>query len=70
MWTMPQGIPDDLSNKRITLVATKVSEYLPYMYIVSYFQQKSVRVVVLLGLFHILIIKLFNYITVSTPFVY
>jgi len=27
VWTIPQGIPADLSNKRIILVATKVSEY-------------------------------------------
>ena len=32
VWTVPQGIASDLSDKRITLVATKVSEHvIPYM---------------------------------------
>ena len=28
VWTVPQGIPDDLSDRRIILVATKVSTFL------------------------------------------
>lgn len=32
VWTVPQGIASDLSDKRITLVATKVSGHvIPYM---------------------------------------
>ena len=32
VWTMPRGIPESLSDKRIILVATKVSRYCHSLY--------------------------------------
>ena len=42
VWTVPQGIPDDLSDRRIILVATKISTFL--IWYVAHYGGKIIHV--------------------------